>query len=89
MSSNADSTKVNPQKQIKLARHTALAIRAVTQRLNALSVEAKAAQDKFQAAADTHQEFLIGLIRDAGYSPEEFERYGVVEEAGEVFLRAK
>lgn len=78
-----------PVKEIKLPSHTARAMRTATQYVNGLASAAKSAQQALDAAATVHQQYTFAIIGAAGFNPDDFVNYGLVEQDGETYLRAK
>lgn len=76
-------------KEIKLSKSIARGVRGALQRVNALATAAKSAQELAEAAATVHQHHIYALIEDAGFNPDDFSNYGVIERDGETYLRAK
>lgn len=88
MEDNTAGTKDKAPKQIKLSKFTAQALQGTTRQVRQLFEKAKSAQEQFETAASIHREHLIALIQDADYKAEDFANYSIVEDGGEVYLRA-
>lgn len=89
MDDKANSTaEKTDTRQIKLSKFTAQALRATTQRLNALAAQVQAEKARFDEAAGIHQQHLSAIIQDGGYKVEEFGTYGLWDENGDTYLRA-
>jgi osmotically-inducible protein OsmY len=88
--------------QITISKRTAAALTNNMQQINMLNAVAQGARQTAQAAVDVankaqeqvqsasaaHQEHVAALIEDAGEKLEDYQKYNVVEDGGEYYLRA-